>query len=139
MTETESREGGCLCGALRYRLQGPVRSIVHCHCRMCQKASGAPLVTWLTLPKAGFQVSRGELRPFESSDHGQRGFCPGCGTQITFWTRHHPDDIDVTVASLDEPGKVAPERHIWTGSRISWLHLDPDLPASRGASPPSES
>lgn len=133
MTESRSHEGGCLCGAVRYRLRGPFSGVVHCHCRMCQRAAGAPVVTWLTLPKAAFTVTVGELALYESSAEAQRGFCGRCGTPVTFWTRCHPADIDVTVASLDDPGAVPPDRHIWTGSRISWLHLDPDLPASAGS------
>lgn len=137
MTGSEATMGGCLCDGLRYRLLGPLRDVVHCHCRMCQKASGAPVVTWLTLPKSCFEVVNGELRLFNSSDHGQRGSCGICGAQITFWTRRHADDIDVTVASLDDPRQVSPQRHIWTKSQISWLHLNPELPASPESSAPS--
>ena len=134
MTESPIHEGGCLCGAVRYRLRGPFSSVVQCHCRLCQRAAGAPLVTWLTLPKADFTVTVGELAHYDSSAHAQRGFCRGCGTQITFWTERYPAEVDVTVASLDEPGAVPPERQIWTRSRLSWMPLDPDLPASAESS-----
>ena len=55
-------EGGCLCGAIRYRLRGPVSWVGHCHCIQCRRAAGSPAVTWLTLPKAHFEVTKGALR-----------------------------------------------------------------------------
>jgi hypothetical protein len=129
-TETrETVEGGCLCGAVRYRVPYPFEGVIaHCHCGMCRRAAGAPVVTWLSVRKAAFELTRGACRLYSSSDHGQRGFCPSCGSQITFYSSKLPDEIDVTLGSLDTPERFAPALHIWTDTRLPWLHLDEHLP-----------
>ena len=53
-------EGGCHCGALRYRLEGTLTDVAHCHCTICRRVSGGLVVTWLTLPRTGFQWLSGE-------------------------------------------------------------------------------
>lgn len=136
-TDAPAHEGGCLCGAVRYRIEAPLGPAVHCHCRMCQRANGAPVVTWITAPADRFTLTRGAPRAYASSDHGERGFCADCGTQITFRSSHRPDEVDVTVASLDRPEDHPPDRHIWTSSRISWLRLDEHLPAHGGFTTPA--
>ncbi|MDJ0610479.1 MAG: GFA family protein [Kiloniellales bacterium] len=127
MTE-QHVEGGCLCGRVRYALTKPISSVVHCHCRMCRRASGALMVTWLTLPIGGFAITRGSLHDYDSSAHARRGLCGNCGTQISFWTRFSPDDIDITLGSLDHPEAFQASGNIWTSARIPWLTVDPDLP-----------
>jgi len=129
VTAEVQHEGGCLCGALGYRITGPLGPSVHCHCRLCQRATGAPVVTRVSFPATRFAVTRGTLAEYASSSHGRRQFCAACGTQIAFRTSRRPDDIDVTVASLDHPEEHAPGSHIWTESRLPWLRLDEDLPA----------
>jgi len=129
MTNEQEHEGGCLCGALRYRIAGPLEPSIHCHCRLCQRSTGAPVVTWVSFPAARFAMTRGTPAEYASSPHGRRLFCATCGTQIAFRSRLRPDDIDVTVASLDHPEQHPPGSHIWTESRLPWLRLDEDLPA----------
>ncbi len=127
MTEAE-HQGGCLCGNVRYVLTKPLSSVVHCHCGMCRRASGALMVTWLTLPLSGFQISRGRLHSYESSANAKRGLCANCGTQISFWIRFSPDHIDITLGSLDNPEAFPASDNIWTSARVPWLTVDPDLP-----------
>ena len=135
---TEVVAGGCLCGGIRYRVTAPVAEVAHCHCRMCRRAVGAVVVTWFTVPLDAFEVTLGRLKTWRSSAKGERGFCPDCGTQITFHHADYPDDLDVTLASLDRPEDHPAEAHIWTGSRLPWLHLDEDLPQSPNMELPSD-
>jgi hypothetical protein len=74
----------------------------------------------------------GEPSAFASSDHGTRAFCPRCGTPLTFSSRHVPDEIDVTVASLDEPSGVAPKADIHVGGKLPWVVRDVNLPSYEG-------
>lgn len=125
-------EGGCLCGAIRYRArevleQGPV----HCHCITCRKSHSAPVVTWITVPAAAFELTAGTPRYFASSDHARRGFCPDCGSPLTFQSRHSPDEIDIAVGSLNDPELARPVAHIWVKRRLSWADLGKDLPEYR--------
>jgi len=129
MSEAEIHEGGCLCGGLRYRVTGPIDEVNHCHCTMCRRWSGAVAVTWFTVAPARFEVIRGELASYHSSDHGERLYCPACASQIAFRSSKRPDDIDVTLGSLDHPERYPAKRHVFTANRLPWLHLDEDLPA----------
>ena len=134
MNAEETHEGGCLCGALRYRITGPVEGPVHCHCTMCRRWSGAVAVTWVTVPPARFKVVQGELASYRSSDHGERLYCPACASQIAFRTSQRPEDIDITLGSLDRPERYPAARHVFVASRLPWLHLDEHLPAHDGTS-----
>jgi hypothetical protein len=57
-----------------------------------------------------------------------RGFCPRCGTALTYAHRGRPEELDLTIASLDEPGALAPECHIWVSQRLPWVVLGDGLP-----------
>jgi hypothetical protein len=119
-------EGGCLCGAVRYRISAEPRSAYYGHCRMCRRAAGAPVVARLTVANAGFAWIEGEPAVYRSSAEAERLFCPACGTQLAL--RDEPDYLDVTLASLDDPEAVRPRYHIWTMSRIAWFETADDLP-----------
>jgi hypothetical protein len=122
------REGGCLCGAVRYRIEALPTDIAYCHCRMCQKASGAPVMAWATVPASAFAWTRGRPSPHRSSDRAGRLFCRECGSQLVFRVLSEPDRLDITVASLDDPTGVTPEYHIWTSSRLPWFDTTDQLP-----------
>jgi hypothetical protein len=121
-------EGCCLCGRVRYRIEGAPQDAGYCHCRMCQRSAGAPVVAWLTMASAQFAWSAGEPAVHRSSPGAERLFCPDCGTQLVFRGLAQPELLDVTLASLDDPAAVAPDHHIWTTSRIAWFELADDLP-----------
>jgi hypothetical protein len=121
-------EGGCLCGGVRYRIHTEPHDASYCHCRMCQRSTGAPVVPWLTTASEGFAWTRGEPAVYRSSPEAERLFCPTCGTQMVFRVIAEPHLLDVTLASLDDPEAVRPDHHIWTTSRIGWFDTRDDLP-----------
>ena len=134
--ETDERhEGGCLCGAIRYRIDGPIESVGHCHCGMCRRASGALVLTWFTVAPARFTLTKGELARRLSSAHGERSFCRDCGAQIGFRSTRQPDEIDVTLGTLDHPERHPADRHVFVSDRLAWLHLDENLPAHPAGTP----
>jgi len=120
--------GGCLCGAVRYAAAGDPIHVSHCHCSLCRRAAGAPLVTWATYPAGDFRWTSGSPARFHSTPDVARSFCGGCGTALTFAPRESPAWVDVTVASMDQADRMWPRDHIWTESRLPWLVLDDDLP-----------
>jgi len=125
--------GGCLCGGVRYRIDGPIQgATAHCHCTMCRRASGAPVVTWFTVKTDDYAVTKGAPGVYRSSEKAERTFCPTCGAQLTFRTDEAPGFVDVTLATLDDPENHPATLHIWTESRLPWLHLDEHLPEKRG-------
>jgi hypothetical protein len=112
--------GGCQCGAVRYRLEGEPTGANICHCRMCQKAGGAPFMAFGGVRMSEFVVTRGVLSTFASSDIAERGFCAQCGTPLTY-RGLGTDRISVTLGSLDDPGAVEPETQLGVESRLRWL------------------
>lgn len=123
-----SFSGGCLCGAVRYRASGPGRDLCFCHCRSCRRATGAPSVPWVTFERASFQITNGALREYHSSTDVQRGFCDVCGTTLTYHHQKRPQEIDVTMATLDAPEALRPEAHIWVEDKLSWIAIGDGLP-----------
>ncbi len=125
-------EGGCLCGAVRYRLSAAPLASMHCHCDNCRKASGAAMLTWLTVDTADFEWLRGEPQRYRyESEHYpgtvQRWFCAACGSQLGW---HCEDDgtVDLTAGSLDDPGVIEPTHHLFTRGQVRWMKLDDGLP-----------
>lgn len=125
-------EGRCFCGFVSYRASGQPFDETNCHCTICRRTSGAPFVAWFSVRRAAFAFLAGAPASFRSSAHGTRTFCPRCGTPLTFQSAHSPDEIDVTICSLDEPERLAPRDHTQTATRLPWVALGA-LPASPGA------
>lgn len=123
-------KGGCACGAVRYSLKSAPFDTGWCHCRTCQKVSGAPAMAFTTVRAGDLVFVKGEeeVRRFASSSFGRRQYCGRCGTPLTVRVDYQPDTIDVPVATLDEPDRVAPGFHIFRSSRIAWFETVDDLP-----------
>jgi hypothetical protein len=122
-------DGGCLCQAIRYRIVGEPTVICHCHCTMCRRASGAPVVAWATFKPAELAFTRGNPKYYASSSRARRQFCPACGTQLTFQLNVRAEtEIDVTLASFDEPRHLPVREHVYASTRLPWVHVDEHLP-----------
>lgn len=117
-------EGGCLCGLVRYRADGPPLSSLICHCRTCRRASGAPSVAWLTFAQDRFQWLSGAPQRHASSPGVVRGFCSRCGTGLVYESEQMAGMVDVTTASLDDPSRHPPTRQTWVSHRIDWAPVD---------------
>jgi len=119
--------GGCQCGAVRYALLTQPDNPHICHCRMCQKAFGSFFAPLTGVPLSKFEVTRGALALFRSSDLVERGFCRDCGTPLSF-RFIDSDRISVSIGSLDEPEKVEPTHQFGNEARLSWFDKLPKLP-----------
>lgn len=127
--------GGCLCGALRYRL-GRVRSAYWCHCTMCRRVSGANALPWATVARTDFEVIQGQLKAYASSPGVARGFCATCGSPILF-DMACEDAVDITIGTLDAPDRLAPTHHIWTTTALAMSDgLGAGLPRHDAEPPP---
>lgn len=115
--------GGCLCGRVKYAIDGPVKRTSHCHCRMCQKQHGAAFASYANVASADFAYVEGapEVTAYESSPGVTRCFCKVCGSNLTWQMAAHKDRIAVSLGTFDTPyeGKVGQEFH--EDSRASWL------------------
>lgn len=118
------QSGGCQCGAIRYRVEEFGRSTI-CHCRMCQKAFGAPFGALVTAKKITW--TRGERTVFESSNRNWRGFCSQCGTPLTY---EYDGVLEVAICTLDDPDAAAPVMQVNTSTKTGFfdgLHTLPHL------------
>lgn len=118
-------EGGCFCGAVRYRIDGTLGRVTSCHCLHCRRTTGAPFVTWVEVEPSRFSIVDGTPSRYSSRPGVTRSCCPRCGTQLTY---EQAGEIDVTACSLDEPDTVSPEDHVWCERRVPWVKLADDLP-----------
>lgn len=125
---SELQTGGCHCGNLRYQLDAPVNDIAHCHCSICRRTSGGIVMTWTSVPVEAFKWLAGSPTTYDSGPTCVRYFCNNCGAQVALLSRNSPDMMDVAIATLDHPELNPANRHIWTDSRLPWLHLDEHLP-----------
>lgn len=109
--------GGCQCGAVRFAVSGPLGRASICHCRMCQKAFGAFYGPLVAAP--GLAWTRGAPAHFQSSNRARRGFCPDCGTPLTF----EPDDgpVELAIGAFDQPARIPPTIQHDPGARLPWL------------------
>lgn len=122
--------GSCLCGAVRYEIDGPFEEIHHCHCSKCRKAHGAAFSTFGRTGNRGLRFLSGEqkVRHFRSSPPVQRSFCGECGSNLFFRFDPLPETVWVAVASLDDDPGLRPQAHIFVGSRAPWHAITDDLP-----------
>jgi hypothetical protein len=122
------RQGGCLCGAIRYEVEGePLRSGT-CHCRSCRKTASAPALPFAVFPVAAFRVTLGTPTRYRSSTPVTRSFCGQCGSPLTYQTTAAPDHLDVMTCSLDDPDSLAPALHVFTVEKLAWDVLCDGLP-----------
>jgi hypothetical protein len=128
MTIHDANNGGCLCGAVRYRAQGAPLARTLCHCASCRRTAGAPTVAWTIFPADGFAFVAGKPKSFRSSPHIERSFCGDCGTPLLYRSDRRPDVVDVPTATLDEADLFPPEREIWTGEKLVWEVVNDSIP-----------
>jgi hypothetical protein len=114
-------EGGCYCGEVRYRAGGTPRFAVMCHCADCRRICGAQSVASVTFALSSFSFVKGEPVRFASSPAVMRSFCGHCGTPLSYQTERRPDEIDLTIATLDDPEAFPPTREVFSEQKLSWV------------------
>ena len=120
--------GGCLCGAVRFRVRAEPIVTALCHCALCRRAAGAPVVAWAMFPLPAFALEAGAPTSYASSPGVERGFCGRCGTTLSFVADFLPGLIDLTIASFDAPERLPPQLHMWERMRVPWLAIGDGLP-----------
>jgi len=128
----QTHEGGCACGAVRYRVQGMADICQICHCRFCQRRVGSAFATVAYFDERNVEVTQGSLTEYEHrSDESGRWlkmqFCSRCGTTVTHTTQMRPGLRALAVATFDDPEWLPIQRHIWVQSKRSWVSIPPDM------------
>ena len=122
--------GGCACGRIRYTAQVDDDEAYLCHCRMCQRATGSVSIAFKTL-KAANVAWETEPDWYHSSPIAARPYCRECGTSLGFRFKQDSDNMDLTVASFDDPSRLVPKHHFGAESiHRAWLNTE-GLPEHR--------
>jgi hypothetical protein len=126
------REGGCSCGAVRYRLASEPLFIHCCHCLNCQRQTGSAFVINLLIEADRVELLAGDPQPVDvPRDDGskQRIYrCPSC--QVAVFSEYGRSEVRfVRAGTLDQPSGVTPDVHIYTRSKVPWVTLPDSVPA----------
>jgi hypothetical protein len=127
-----TREGGCACGAVRYRLTSEPLFVHCCHCLNCQRQTGSAFVINLLIEDDRVELLAGEPQPVDvPRDDGSMQTiwrCPGC--QVAVFSKYtHPRMRFVRAGTLDDPSSIAPDVHIFTRSKVPWVTIPDDVPS----------
>ena len=121
---SESKTGGCLCGAVRYELTAEPITTMVCNCTICQRSSGSALSPIALVSRDALEV-KGELKGYEyAGDSGNKleiNFCPNCGSPVLLNIRRMPEIVSIKVGSFDDTSWFKPKANIWTDSAQAWL------------------
>ncbi|WP_150279099.1 GFA family protein [Halopseudomonas salina] len=121
--------GQCLCGAIRYQLDGEPQTAALCHCRDCQRSAGAPMVAWAMFAESALTLTQGQPKTINSSGTAMRSFCPDCGSGLFYRNAAVlPEIVDVQIATLDDPEALPPAVQIQTAERLHWMLQVQELP-----------
>ena len=125
--------GGCLCGAVRYEIEGGLREVIGCHCGQCQRTHGNfAAYTATAVERLVFLEQRG-LAWYQSSDTARRGFCRECGSSL-FWDPLPKDYIAVAAGSLDQPTGLKLTKHIFVEDKPDFYEITDGLPQYKASS-----
>ena len=119
--------GGCLCGAVRYEVQRPLRYVVLCHCAMCRRTHGH-FAAYTAAPKQALRLVEAHgLKWYASSTFARRGFCRECGASL-FWERPAGELISIAVGTLDAPTGLRSTLQIFVAEAGDYYTLPQDVP-----------
>ena len=120
--------GSCLCGQIKYQLDGGIELINNCHCAMCRKAHGAAFGSFLHAASEGFRWTAGEdvVQQYQSSPGNIRAFCRVCGSNMP--VLEDDGQVNIPAGTLDDDPGVRPIVNIFAGSKASWFDIEGSLP-----------
>ncbi|PCJ73855.1 MAG: aldehyde-activating protein [Rhodobacteraceae bacterium] len=117
-------KGGCLCGAVTYMIDGPLRPVVSCHCAQCRKTSGHYVAA---TSAARDQITIvGQVQWYKSSETARRGFCPTCGSNL-FWDGAGAN-MSIHAGTLDGATGLQTRGHIYVADKGDYYEIAGDLP-----------
>ena len=119
--------GRCLCGDVRFTVEGPLRPVLVCHCGQCRRMSGH-LWAATAADRDGVRfAAQDTLRWFSSSDRAQRGFCERCGSSL-FWSHEDKQTLSIAAGALDSPTGLKTQAHIFFSDASDYYAVHPDEP-----------
>jgi hypothetical protein len=128
-----SASGGCLCGGVRYEVDGPLRGVVVCHCERCRRTHGHTGAYTACANEDLVLIAAGGLCWYEA-DGRARGFCGGCGASL-FWHRDGEDTTSIAAGTLDPPTGLHTIAHIHVADRGDYYVIEGDAERHQGGLP----
>jgi len=131
---SETYEGSCFCGKVRYRVTGPLGSMSNCHCTDCRKSHGAAFSTYVDVPRRQFTFQQGEdeLQTYKAESGAKRSFCRTCGSVVICFVDSDKESdkemVEFAAATLDTPIHKKPEYHIFVRSKVPWFDIQDGRP-----------
>lgn len=122
--------GGCACGGVRYRVDGPLRQVVACHCEQCRRSSGHFVAATATRRRYFHLTSSADLRWYEALPGFRRGFCATCGSSL-FFERIGEDRMSIAAGSLDDARGLSIAAHIFIGEAGAYYDIGDTVEQSR--------
>ena len=119
--------GGCLCGAVRYDIDGPLRKVVYCHCEQCRRTSGHYVAATAVDMSHLHMTEDSGLAWYRSSDVAKRGFCKVCGSGL-FWEPSHREYMAVWAGTIDAPTGLSGREHIYVDDASDYYEITDGLP-----------
>lgn len=128
--------GRCLCGAVRYKFD-PTAVIwaAYCHCESCRRATSAPVAAWFGVRASAWRWVGQTPAEHASTPGVLRRFCSTCGSPMSYESSRWPDEIHGLIATLDDPGAVAPTMHVYHAERLCWFETSDTFPRHAGSAP----
>jgi hypothetical protein len=122
--------GSCLCGGVRYEIDGKIGPALNCHCSMCRKATGAAFRSRVAVPRMNFRWVTGEdlLTYYDCSPTTTRTFCKVCGSTLVSLFHDNPDTLGLPMGTLDDDPSIRPQFHVFVGSKAPWFEITDRLP-----------
>ena len=130
----DAATGGCLCGAVRYRVAGPLRDVVNCHCGRCRRTHGH-VAAYTAADPGDLTLDEDRGLAWYRADDRDRGFCRECGASL-FWRAPGRGTISIAAGTLDEPTGLRTVAHIFVADQGDYYRIEDDLerfPAGRGS------
>lgn len=132
-------EGGCQCGAVRYRLTAGPQAVYACHCKDCQRFSGTSHTLSAVMRRGDVELIAGSLKGFDKAADSGRTVrmlgCADCGTKVWNEPLSSPDLLILKPGTLDDASWVAPIGNIWVDRALPWVTIDPAGPNFPGQPP----
>lgn len=124
-----THSGSCLCGRVKYRINGPLTDVLNCHCSMCRKLHASAFRTRAKVATKDWEWVSGEdtVKFYESSPGEHKGFCSECGSSLLTRFDNNAEVVGFPLGTLDTDPGVKATRHVFVGSKAPWYDITDTL------------
>lgn len=131
---TKRHTGSCLCGGVRFDVEGDLRGVIYCHCSQCRKQTGH-FYAATNVPTSAIRIDGADgITWFAASPSARRGFCRTCGSAL-FWQLNGADEISVLAGAFDSPSGLSGEVHIFVADKGDYYEIADGLPQFARSTP----